>query len=671
MTKYDSLDARRELEQTIAKDLKRALGKRGFNVKHNGTSEKPAPAGIPDIEVWTAQTHINVEVTKTTKSSADREMLSVSDHLNKRKAFYSQKACFAIYISPETHYRMINAILDYNQARVEGDQKIIPICFSTFELLVEKLSTSHKALYQEDDLLKIFSRYNEFTDDDNILRIVHEEIFPDDLVLKKEIDDREILKHAKIEQDLFRELKTIENRLRESGIATATRAVRNLIYLVFIKLYEEKQEIQGGKNYFTVKNFLEFQQAQGQSKKKKAIHKLFEIIRDEEEFQKTGLFTKTDRLAEKLDDDFVLEQIIKPLEKYRFYVTKVDGLGAAYEVLALRSSKDVKVGQFFTPKHVVQFMVKLAELEPTDVVLDPACGTGRFLIWTMDDMLSKVSGKNADQMVKSIRFSQLFGTDNDPNVAKLAKMNMYIHGDGKANIWDDDGLLLYKTRNLDNKIDIILTNPPLGRMNYRKPGYDEEFYKRMKVIPRVNAETFGEETEEHESKITGNLMKGGALFVNACAHYLRDIRDPNALLEWRGGKLLIILDEGILNTDDYRRARRFIREKFYIKAIISLTTDTFVPVAKTPTKTSIFYAIKKDDPTAIQREPIFYAHAAKVGMDTKKRPCPNHLMNEKGKDILSEYISFKNKVLSCYEGLWFNRQQFESLGLTGGVIAKA
>lgn len=670
MSEYGNLDARRELEQAIAKDLKRALKKRGFSVKHNGTPEKPAPAGVPDIEVWTDKTHINVEVTKTTKASSDREMPSITDHLNKRKAFYPKKACFGIYVSPETHYRMINALLDYNQARVGKDQKIVPICFSTFELLIEKLSSTHKALYQEPQLLKIFTRHTEFTDDDNILRIIHEELFPDDLALRKEISDKEILKHAKIEQDLFRELKTIENRLRQSGIATATRAVRNLIYLVFIKLYEEKQEIQGGKNYFTVKNFLEFQQAQGQSKKKKAIHKLFEIIRDEEEFQKTGLFTKTDHLAEKLDDDFVLEQIIKPLEKYRFYVTKVDGLGAAYEVLALRSSKDVKVGQFFTPKHVVQFMVKLAELEPTDVVLDPACGTGRFLIWAMDDMLSKVSGKNVDQMVKSIRFSQLFGTDNDPNVAKLAKMNMYIHGDGKANIWDDDGLLLYRTRKLDKTIDVILTNPPLGRMNYRKSEYDDEFFKRMAVISRANAESFSEETKESD-RITGNLMKGGALFVNACAHYLKDVRDSRAQLEWRGGKLLIILDEGILNTDDYRRVRRFIRERFYIKAIISLTTDTFVPVAKTPTKTSIFYGIKKDDPTALQKEPIFYAHAAKVGMDTKKRPCPNHLMNEEGKDILSEYLSFKKKILSCYEELWFNRQKFESLGLSGDIIAKA
>jgi len=668
MSKYDNLDARTQLEQTITLDLKSALEKRGFTVRPNGTATNCAPANVPDIEVWNSRLHINVEVTQTTKSAADREMNSISDHLNKTKAFFPQKECYAIYVSPETHYRMINSIHDYNIARKSKDPKILPLCFSTFQLYVEKLSTSHYSLYTEAQLLKVISRFNEFTDDDNILRILYQEIFPSDMTLKKEIEDKEILKHAKIEQDLFGKLDTIENKLRESGIAVVGDAVRNMIYLVFMKLFEEKQEMLGGKNYFTSDTFIEFQQAQGQTEKKQAIHKLFEIVRDQEEFQETRLFTKTDHLAETLNDDFALEFVIKPLEEYRFYVTKVDGLGAAYEVLASNSSKDVKVGQFFTPKHVVQFMVKLADLDPTDVCLDPCCGTGRFLIWAMDDMLSKVSGKNAEIMSESIKHNQLFGTDIDLNVAKLAKMNMYIHGDGKANIWDDDGLLLYKTKGIDNKIDVILTNPPLGRMNYRKPNFDEDFLKRMTVIPRAKAEVA--ETEENdESKITGKVMKGGALFVNACNYYLKGVRDKSKKVEWRGGKLLIILDEGILNTDDYRETRQFIRKNYYIKAIISLTTDTFVPVSKTPTKTSILYAIKKDDPTATQKEPIFYAYAEKVGMDTKKRPCPNHLLNEKGEDILTKYLQFKAKIQECYDGDVFNQHKFDALGLKGGIIA--
>lgn len=404
-----------------------------------------------------------------------------------------------------------------------------------------------------------------------------------------------------------------------------------------------------------------------------------------------------------------MKYFIEPFSRYDFFTTKIDGLGAAYEVLGKLSGKDVKVGQFFTPPNVVSFIVKLAELEPTDVVLDPACGTGRFLIYSMEDMLNKVTGVNVSRHEKHIKTKQLYGTDDDINVAKLAKMNMYIHGDGKANISDEDGLKLFK---FDNKVDVILTNPPLGNLTYMKDTYDDDFrLKRMELIPTKNitkeklslyeqkVEHFRKKFEgaqktksrvkyenkvkEYEEKIseckllikggkeefetTGNLMKGGALFVNAAKHYLKSFRDESALPEWRGGKLLIILDEGVLNTDDYCKTREFIKKYFYIKAIISLSRDTFVPVSNTSNKTSIMYAVKKEDPDAIQREPIFFAHAERVGINTKKKACPNDLFNS-GNDILSKYHEFKTVVSDSYDELHFNREKFLNQGFEKGII---
>ena len=96
LTQYDHLDANKELEQTIAGDLKLALEKRSFTVRHNGTSNSPAKSGAPDIEVWNESAHINVEVTKTTKSGADREMLSVADHLAISKHLHSENLPFAL-----------------------------------------------------------------------------------------------------------------------------------------------------------------------------------------------------------------------------------------------------------------------------------------------------------------------------------------------------------------------------------------------------------------------------------------------------------------------------------------------------------------------------------------------------------------------------------------------
>jgi len=711
MARYDSLDPRKELEQTLTGDLRRALEKRGFSVQHNGTRNQSAPANKPDIVVFDDNTHINVEATKTTKASADREYLSIKDHLENSKRDHPNKKCFVWYVSPETHYRMINAIREYNVThKDEPDLKIMPLCFSTFELFMDKLIQTTKDEYPKNQILELFSEHLQFVDDERVLKVLHEKLFFSDEALKKEIELREENKHQKTVEDLIAGLTKLEQDLRDYRIALATEAIKNVIFLVFIKLYEEKREYNGDDNRFTKDAFLRFQNLIGQKKKKKAIQELFDKIKEDLELKEAKLFSDSDRLSEKMNDDFVIKYFIEPFSRYHFYTTKVDGLGAAYEVLGKLSGKDVKVGQFFTPENVVRFMVRLAELEPTDKILDPACGTARFLTFAMEDMLSKVSGSNTDAQKQRIKTTQLFGTDDDLNVAKLAKMNMYIHGDGKTNIQDSDGLLLY---NFDDKIDVILTNPPLGELTYMKDTYDKDFrLKRMEVIPRRNAtegtlqeykkrlakfqeklETArksGKKTISYEKKVneyndkiaecrvlidrgepvletTGNQMKGGALFINAANHYLKKVRNENAFPEWKGGKLLIVLDEGILNTDDYKEVRGSIRKHFYIKAVISLTKDTFVPVSNTATKTSVLYAIKKEDVDAVQQEPVFFAHVEKVGIDTKKKVCSNHLFN-RGNDVLSKYRDFKAKVLASYDGTHFSKSRFLESGFAKGEI---
>lgn len=711
MTKYDNLDPRKELEQNISGDLRQALEKRGFHVQHNGTMTQSAPGNKSDIVVFDNYIHINVEATQTTKSSSDREYLSIKDHLEKAKREHPTKKCFVWYISPETHYRMINAMREYNISNKEQtDLKMMPLCFSTFELFINKLVQTTNAEYKKEQIMKLFSEHLQFVDDERVLKVFSENLFSEDANLKKKVQTLEDNKHQKTVEDLIAGLTKLEQDLRDYRIALSGDAIRNVIFLVFIKLYEEKREFKGEPNRFTKEGFLEFQRLNEQRRRKKAIHLLFSQIKEDPELREANLFSDSDILKERMKDDFVVKYFIEPFSKYHFYTTKVDGLGAAYEVLGKLSGKDVKVGQFFTPENIVKFMVKLADLESSDVVLDPACGTARFLTYAMEDMLSKVSGTNIDTQKQRIRTTQLHGTDDDTNVAKLAKMNMYIHGDGKTNIQDSDGLLLF---NFDGKIDVIMTNPPLGELTYMKDTYDNDFrIKRMEAIPRKNIteetlktskerlEYFKEKLEtvkitrkkiafyegkvteynqkiaecqvligrgEAELETTGSQMKGGALFINAAQQYLKAVRNASALPEWRGGKLLIVLDEGILNTEDYRALRQFLRRYFYIKAVVSLTKDTFVPVSNTSTKTSILYAIKKEDPDAVQQEPVFFAHVEKVGIDTKKKVCQNDLFNN-GNDVLSKYFEFKTKILEAYDGVRFNRSRFSEISKSQGEI---
>lgn len=765
MSKYNNLDARIELEQTIFQDIKNAFEKRGFQVRHNGTSGSHAPAGLPDIEIWNDKYHINVEVTKSKGAQQDRELNSISDHLNQIKNQFPNKKCYCIFVSPETPKRMLDGIKAYNRlkdAEEQQDLKILPLAFDTFEIYLTKLIESVADLYPITDLIGIFNEYNEFIDDLRIKKLLIERKFPEDRELFEKTEKEEVERDQKTLEKLIKDLAKLEDYMREKGIAVGHSAIDTLIYLVFMKLYEEKRELNGEKNRLSsaeaFDEYLKNSVSTRIKNQKKGIHSLFKTIKEEGEFILSGMFGNNDNLPETVTDDFIKEHIIPVLGEYKFIGTKIDALGAVYEVLALRAEKDVKVGQFFTPENIVKFMVKLAELDVHDYVLDPACGTGRFLISAMHDMFEKAkksSARNKGELMRHIAKHQLFGADIDSRIAKIAKMNMWIHGDGKSNIFggkEYNGLTLHKHRfndhdTFDGAFDVVMTNPPLGELNYQVIdfGNDNDINYKLERIPflphknktkekleaiREKIETYESELRELEGEkaeleqneiiqefliipekradkeqkrkkkklkndavvkdylkisrkikmkkktietnrekereldskirrgnieyeITGNTMKGGALFLGAIWHYLKDDAYPDNLPEWRGGKVLIILDEGILNTDDYKEVRKFIKKHFYIKAIISLTRDTFTPISKTSTKTSILYAVKKTDPLAKQKEPIFFTHVEKVGMDTKGKVIENDLDR-----ILEEFFNFKKAIIESYNEAEFNRKKF-------------
>ncbi len=778
MSKYDELDARTELEQAIAADLRRALQKRGFRVRHNGTPESSAPAGTPDILVTDDDLAFTFEATRARGAAQDRELNSIRDHLNQIKQDNPAKRCYCVFVSPETSRRMIDGIRDHNHQRAsEGlnDMRILPLCFDTVELWSDRLLRSDADLYPVDSFRAVFDQHVEFIDDLRVRKVLLEQVFPSDEGLFEAVRRQETELDQKTLERLVRDLARMEDYMRQHGVAVGRAAIDNLIYLVFLKLYEEKRERNGDANRLRSVGAFEHYRRNSVSapvrREKRAIHDLFNDVKQEGEFLSSGMFTRGDSLAETLRDDFVIDRLIPMFSDYTFLGTHIDALGAVYEVLALRAEKDVKVGQFFTPENVVRFMVSVADLDYRDLVLDPACGTGRFLIWAMLDMLGKLQRSDEhdkEHQSEQIRLHRLFGADIDDRIAKIAKMNMWIHGDGKANVFGGpayNGLTLHRHgfdshESFDDAFDVVLTNPPLGELNYRAVAFvdrarrdsAEATLARMPVLPRKSRTAdrldtvrkrlsdhehglaeleaaitivkreervrewlaleahprtqddrrrrreLGKTEEvreyrrlrsrasrkqvtidknEHEARelevdvrrnecdwaITGNTMKGGALFLAAIWHYLKDISRPNMPPEWKGGRMLIILDEGILNTDNYAEVRDFLRSHFYVKAVFSLTRDTFVPVSKTSTKTSILYAIKKTGPDVAQREPVFFGHVERVGLDTRGKSCPND-----SAAMLERYLDFKAKVLSSYSGLefredWFDAQGFEAGGL--------
>lgn len=297
----------------------------------------------------------------------------------------------------------------------------------------------------------------------------------------------------------------------------------------------------------------------------------------------------------------------RPVVRFRFrrkLVPPHDVLGAVFETLARRAEKDTRVGQFFTPQPVVDFCAGVVPLSPRDVVLDPAVGTGRFLIRAMEVMLKRASdgGEPRRKTEQAIRSERLLGADIGGWVATIAKMNMFIQ----------EQLVKAETALLDSDLEIRHLESALP---------DQEAARRLPQARRTRDRHFARVTALRTATANGDVirspvneaMKGGAPFLGAIADYLKPVRDLDAPTEWRGGWAAVVVDEAILNTPDYAPTREFIRDRFYVKAVVSLGRQAFEYLAHTSAKTSVLLLVRKPERGKPQREPIFFAHAERVG----------------------------------------------------------
>jgi len=722
-SRYDALDASKGLEQVISRDLDDALTPRGCAVKHNGSAGAPAPGGMADLVVTDKPNRrlLLVEVTKRKGAAADGEFAAITDHLDKAVAAGGFKDYCCLYVSPATSARMALNIIDrHNRLRQTQGKKgrIVAVDFSTLEDAVDRWKTSDPKLYPAARLGSLFSRWAEAADDARTRRLVAQVLFEEDTPFAAQSEERLREHDTDKEQALRGAMEHLENQLREHGV-TGPHANETLIYLTFIRLYEEKRQRDHGEiNRFTREGFIAW--AGGVGAKDRATYSgrfvqlLLEEIAEDSALRQAGLLRvdgEPDKLHRGVKDDFVLEKVIDGVfDKYSFYASELDVLGVVFETLARRGEKDTRVGQFFTPQEVVNFCAQMVRLRATDAVLDPAAGTARFLIAAMSRMLADAT---TDVERGSIRKQQLFGTDIDDWIVTIAKMNMFIHGDGKTTIAKANGLTLgdrgvfgnlLKT-GIAGKIDAVLTNPPLGNASYvvaYKMWADgrqvsargtEEFYGSLGVVPmRVEKSPTQRQFESAQKRLkaweermataadpsdakrakdnrdkaiadlhdksraisleppgtrvaSGSSMKGGALFLGAVASYLRTDRMPDAGIEWQGGRCAMVIDEAVLNTPDYASVRAFVRERFFVKAVVSLGRPAFKYLARTDAKTSILYLIKKTESKIMQREPVFFAHAERCGYSSIGRWIGSDLPA-----IRFQYDAFEKEVLASYRG---------------------
>lgn len=354
-------------------------------------------------------------------------------------------------------------------------------------------------------------------------------------------------------------------------------------------------------------------------------------------------FDKGDRINLKPE---TIRAVVKRLQGLYLFGIDADLNGRLFEDFLSATMRGKDLGQYFTPRTIVKLGVRLGDLKATDMVLDGCCGTGGFLIDALADMWTKVNRNDSlsasakRDRKKSIADEQIYGIDfaKKPNLAKIARLNMYLHGDGGSRIFNIDGLDLKAVENaadtpeeraekvqfrdlaLAGQFDVVLTNPPFSKKYERSNEGDAHILDQY-----VTA-----------SGKTGVFAK--LMFFEMYHHYLKP-----------GGRLISVIDDGFLSGGDYRQFREHLRRLYAVRAVISLPGDAFQR-SEARVKTSFIVLEKRrttesaspDDDPAIFMYPCRY-----VGNDDPKRrrwmPGDDELRQKATEEVavaVDEYLRF-------------------------------
>ncbi|MFT4912692.1 MAG: type I restriction enzyme M protein [Brevundimonas sp.] len=244
-----------------------------------------------------------------------------------------------------------------------------------------------------------------------------------------------------------------------------------------------------------------------------------------------------------------------------FAHSDLDVKGLAYEEVIKRTFDKTENQQFFTPSAVVQFMVDFID-EVTGEICDPAAGTGGFLV--------EIARRNSP-------YSSLTALEIDPRLAWTAGLNTLLHGGRsvRAHCLEAGGSLGAEAVPFFKTFDLIVTNPPFG-----------SDFSDARCLANY---------ELGQGRAT---RRRGILFIERCWHLLK-----------AGGRLAIVLDEGVLNLPHAEDVRRFIYDRFEIEAIVGLPETTFMPYATV--NAVVLFLRKSAAPSPNQR--VFFARADRVG----------------------------------------------------------
>jgi len=458
-----------------------------------------------------------------------------------------------------------------------------------------------------------------------------------DQTIEDILEEKLTLADLKISYDLVKILKILEELvLAGAGVDSFTEIFK----LIYAKLYDEKEAKKRKDGEIL------FRQSKDIQITFDAINRLFQSAVKEW----PGIFSQYDKIELAPGH---LSICVSEFEKIKLLDSDLAVIDAAFEYLLPDVAKGSR-GQYFTPRHVIDMAVKILNPKDGEYVVDPACGSGGFLIHAMQYVWNNDLSR-ADKSAK-IDYAKkyIYGIDFDDKPTKIARAMMLIAGDGKSHIlklnslnpkeWQGDESEKLHARaelqerlakfddydkNSDNKnnfryfdFDALLTNPPFaGEIHETSLLKDYNLAKNDKGKMR-------------------NKMERHILFIERALDMIRP-----------GGRMAIVLPQGVLNNTNMEYVRDYLFDKARILAVVGLHGNTFKP--HTGTKTSILF-LQKWEKESLKDYPIFMAVSKKGGKDNsgdyvyKKDKNGDILYSPQGKkyldhdldEIVEEFIKF-------------------------------
>lgn len=348
---------------------------------------------------------------------------------------------------------------------------------------------------------------------------------------------------------------------------------------------------------------------QGLVKFRERINKLFEDVKNR--YKQDNIFDKRDEIVL---NDRCLSFAVAEFQKYFLLETDADIKGVAFETFVGNNLRG-EHGEFFTPREVVRMAAEIVMPQMNETVCDPACGSGGFLVMVMKNMIpefrriaSEKRKITVDTLFREYADKHIRGADFNPDLARVAKMNMVLNDDGHTGVFHADSLMPFEEWNKQmiekisqNSIDIILTNPPFGKKCIID---DKKILRTFNLGYKwvKNKEGKWEKTEQVENARTPDI-----LFIERCLELLRP-----------GGRMAIVLPDGILGNDGFEFVRQYIMEKAHVVGVIDCPVETFLPTVDT--KTSLLVLKKKKHADEPQTFDVFMAVAKTCGHDRRGKP---------------------------------------------------